>query len=247
MAQRQLASALPGRQYAPVHYKWVDLELISPWMPLAVVAAEDQKFFQHQGFDFDAISEAIEKNKKRDRLQKVLPQRGVRPLREVRPLRGKRPLRKGRTLRGASTITQQVAKNLFLWPGRSYLRKGLEAYFTVLLESFLTKERILEVYVNIAEFGDGIYGVGAAAEHLFEKNPRKITRRESALLAAVLPSPKRFKARHPSAYVIRRVRWIERQMRQLGGPEYVTASDENSQGPSKNLLRDLTNAYFLLQ
>ncbi len=235
MVQRQWASVLQGKESPPVHYKWVDWELISPWMPLAVVAAEDQKFFHHQGFDFDAITKAIEKNKQRDRLQKVLPQRGGRPL------------RKGRPLRGASTITQQVAKNLFLWPGRSYLRKGCEAYFTVLLESLLTKERILEVYVNIAEFGDGIYGIGAAAEQVFKKSPQRITRREAALLAAVLPSPKRFKAKRPSAYVIRRVRWIERQMRQLGGPEYVKASDENIQGTPKDLLRDLTNAYFLLQ
>ena len=123
---------------------------------------------------------------------------------------------KGGSLRGASTISQQVAKNLFLWQGRSFIRKGLEAYFTVMLEILWPKRRILEVYLNIAEFGDGIYGVEAAAKRFFNKPPSRLTERESALLSAVLPNPIRLKVAEPSAYVTRRAQRIERQMRNLG-------------------------------
>jgi monofunctional biosynthetic peptidoglycan transglycosylase len=174
-----------------IRYQWVDWEAISPHLPLAVVAAEDQKFPSHAGFDFDSIGKALEKN------------------------------RKGGRLRGASTISQQVAKNLFLWPGKSYVRKGLEAYFTVLLECLWPKKRILEVYVNIAEFGDGIYGVHAAAENVFGKKPAQLTKWDAALLAAVLPNPKVLKAGKPSAYVMERRRWIAAQMRQLNGSRYL--------------------------
>lgn len=160
-------------------------------MHLAVVASEDQKFPHHWGFDLEAISDAVENNLK------------------------------GRRLRGASTITQQVAKNLFLWSGRSFVRKGLEAYFTVLLELLWSKNRILEVYLNIAEFGDGIYGVGIAAEAFYGKRPSGLTRSESAIMAAVLPSPRKLKVRDPSAFVIERAGWIEQQMEQLGGIEYI--------------------------
>jgi monofunctional biosynthetic peptidoglycan transglycosylase len=160
-------------------------------MSLAVVAAEDQKFPQHWGFDFESIVDAVE-------------EQGVR----------------GR-LRGASTITQQVARNLFLWQGRSYLRKALEAYFTVLLELCWPKRRILEVYLNIAEFGEGRYGVGAAARAFFGKPPNELQTSEASLLAAVLPNPVRFRVRDPSAYVRHRAAWIESQMAKLGGPAYL--------------------------
>lgn len=191
MVGSHLAQLLSSDSRSRIRYQWVDWEAISPQLPLAVVAAEDQKFPRHAGFDFDSIGKALERN------------------------------RQGGRLRGASTISQQVAKNLFLWPGRSYVRKGLEAYFTVLLECLWPKKRILEVYVNIAEFGDGIYGVHAAAESVFGKKPAELTNWDAALLAAVLPNPKVLKARKPSAYVKERRRWIATQMRQLNGTEYL--------------------------
>jgi len=199
MMQQYLAKFLRGEKQTSVRYKWVDWELISRWVPLAAVASEDQKFFQHWGFDVEAITEAMERNKKSSRL------------------------------RGGSTITQQVAKNLFLWSDRSYVRKGLETYFTILLELLWPKKRILEVYLNIAEFGRGIYGVNAASESLFGKSPRELTRSDSALLMAVLPNPKRMKAKNPSPYVRERAYWIEKQMEQLGGEAYVTGFKEYSQ------------------
>ncbi|MEJ2719227.1 MAG: monofunctional biosynthetic peptidoglycan transglycosylase [Deltaproteobacteria bacterium] len=191
MIERYFETRFEGGRATPIRYRWVDWKSISPQMPLAVVAAEDQMFPHHWGFDFEAISDAMEENKR------------------------------GHRLRGASTITQQVAKNLFLWPGRSYVRKGLEAYFAILLELLWSKNRILEVYVNIAEFGNGIYGVDAAARTLLRKSPAKLTRGDAALLAAVLPNPTRFKVRHPSRYVLRRQQWIEQQMQQLGGVSYL--------------------------
>ena len=155
-------------------------------MALAVVAAEDQKFPDHFGFDFRSMVDALKEKKN------------------------------GGSLRGASTITQQVAKNLFLWKGKSFIRKGLEAYFTVMIEILWPKGRILEVYLNIAEFGDGVYGVEAAANRFFHKPPSGLTKRESALLSAVLPNPIKLKAAAPSAYVRQRAQKIERQMRNLG-------------------------------
>ena len=192
MLRRSLAN-LVSRQGAPIRYHWTGWAQISPSMRVAVVAAEDQKFPHHWGFDFESIAEAIE-------------DQGPR-----------------RRVRGASTITQQVARNLFLWPGRSYVRKGLEAYFTVLLELFWPKRRILEVYLNIAEFGDGTHGVYAAAKTSFGKHPSELTPSEAALLAAVLPHPKHLHANTPSPYVEERARWIEEQMEQLGGPTYLRA------------------------
>jgi len=191
MLERYFETLFHGPQPATIRYKWVDWKSISPQMALAVVAAEDQKFPHHWGFDFEAISEVVETSK-----------------------------HKGRP-RGASTITQQVAKNLFLWSGRSYVRKALEAYFAVLLELLWSKQRILEVYLNIAEFGEGTYGVWAAAKTLLGKSPSELTRRDAALLAAVLPNPRRLKARHPSSYLVQRRYWIQRQMEQLGGTEYL--------------------------
>jgi monofunctional biosynthetic peptidoglycan transglycosylase len=186
MVQRRLEGMFDASRRGPIQYEWVDLADISRNAQLAVIAAEDQKFLEHEGFDFESIEKALEARKRRGRV------------------------------RGASTISQQVAKNLFLWPGRNWLRKGLEAGYTVLIETFWPKRRILEVYLNIAEFGDGVYGVGAASREFWNKSPARLTRHEAALLAAVLPNPKRFHAERPSGYVQRRSWWIERQMMRLG-------------------------------
>ncbi len=191
MLERQIEKFFQGEHQPPIRYQWVAWEALSPYLLLAVIAAEDQKFPHHWGFDVEAIAEAVETHKQ------------------------------GGRLRGASTITQQVAKNLFLWSGRSYVRKGLEAYFTILLEGLWSKKRILEVYVNIAEFGDGTYGVGAAAERFLGKHPSNLTRGEAARLAAVLPNPRQLNVRNPSSYVRERGRWIEKQMDQLGGVGYL--------------------------
>jgi monofunctional biosynthetic peptidoglycan transglycosylase len=156
-----------------------------------MVAGEDQKFPFHHGFDFDSIQDAMD------------------------------AADEGRRLRGASTISQQTAKNLFLWNGRSFVRKGLEAYFTVLIELTWPKQRILEVYLNIAELGDGIYGVGAASDAFFRMPPSRLGPAQAARLAAVLPSPRRFHADRPTAYVQARANWIQQQMAQLGGPGYL--------------------------
>ncbi len=166
----------------PLRYKWVPAEHISNAMRHAVVASEDQKFFQHRGFDFEAIGDALDER------------------------------RDGGRLRGASTISQQTAKNLFLWSGGGFARKGIEAAFTVLIETLWDKPRILEVYLNIAEFGPGIYGVEAAAQAFFGKRAAQITPEEAARLAAVLPSPRRWSAREPGPYVQERARWILGQM-----------------------------------
>jgi monofunctional biosynthetic peptidoglycan transglycosylase len=177
-----------------VDYRWRDSSRISSNLPISVVAAEDQNFPDHHGFDFKAIDKAMVNNER------------------------------GRRVRGASTISQQVAKNLFLWSGRSYVRKGLEAWYTVLIEFMWPKQRILEVYCNIAEFGDGVYGAEAAAQNFFHKPASRLSLDESARLAAVLPSPKRYSAKNPGAYVLRRARWIENQVRHLGGPGYLASS-----------------------
>jgi len=171
--------------------RWTPWQRVSPALPIALVAAEDQRFPDHHGFDFEAIQRAIAEADD------------------------------GERLRGASTISQQVAKNLFLWSGRSFVRKGLEAYFTVLIETLWPKRRILEMYLNIAEFGRGIYGVAAASEQFFHTTPDRLDARQSALLAAVLPNPQRFRVDRPSAYVLRRAAWIQRQANQLGGAEYL--------------------------
>ncbi|KAA1186053.1 monofunctional biosynthetic peptidoglycan transglycosylase [Photorhabdus heterorhabditis] len=175
---------------------WIEQEQISPNIALAVIAAEDQKFPQHWGFDLDAIGKAFEHNKND----------------------------LGR-LRGASTISQQTVKNLFLWNGRSWLRKGLEAGMTFAIELGWTKSRILTVYLNIAEFGEGIFGVEEASRHYFHKSASKLTMSEAALLAAVLPNPHRYKVNAPSAYVLQRQQWILRQMRLLGGVSYLKKNE----------------------
>ena len=175
----------------PQDYQWTPINRISPWAALAVVAAEDQTFPQHHGFDIAAIKDAMDNNAS------------------------------GGRLRGASTLTQQVARNLFLWQGRSYVRKGLEAWLTILLEIFWSKERILEVYLNIAETGKRTFGVQAASLKFFSRPASAITREQAALLAAVLPNPLRLRANRPSAYVLRRRNEILRQMAQLGGRAYL--------------------------
>jgi monofunctional biosynthetic peptidoglycan transglycosylase len=160
-------------------------------MLMAALAAEDQNFPRHHGFDFAAIKRAYEHNKG------------------------------GGTLHGASTITQQVAKNLFLWPAQSYLRKGLEAGYTVFIELLWSKKRILEMYLNIAQFGKSVYGVEAASRVYFGKTARQLTRDQASLLAAVLPNPERYSASKPSSLVRKRIYWIQRQMRQLGGEAFL--------------------------
>ena len=172
-----------------IHQRWVPFNEISPALPIAVVAAEDQKFPHHHGFDFQSLSEALQEGR--------------------------------RHRRGASTISQQLAKNLYLWPGRSVLRKALEAYFTVLIEFTWPKRRILEVYLNVVEFGPRVYGVDAASRLYFGKPPGRITSQEAALLAAVLPSPKRMSVLRPSEYVRKRSSEIEAAVSALGGPEYL--------------------------
>ncbi len=172
-----------------IRFDWVPWADISRSMPAAAVAAEDQKFPQHHGFDLGSMRSALNEGRQRPR--------------------------------GASTISQQVAKNLFLWPGRSWVRKGIEAYLTVFIEILWPKRRILEVYVNVAEFGPGVYGVGAAAREFFGKPASNLTPWEAALLAAVLPSPRRMSPARPSAYVRERARWVLGQVDQLGGPAHV--------------------------
>lgn len=193
MAGRQLSVLLgdDGRSLR-LDYRWRDLERISPQLPLAAVAAEDQRFPMHHGFDLEAMKKAYHGNQR------------------------------GRKIRGGSTISQQLAKNLFLWSGRSYLRKGLEAWYTFWIELLWPKRRILEVYVNVVEFGDGVYGVEAAAQRYFGKPAVRLSRSEAARLAAVLPSPRKYSARNPGPYVQRRARAIERQMRGLGGTSYLS-------------------------
>lgn len=200
---------LPGRWLAPpttsfmeqarfqsksrkIAYEWVEYEKISPRLAISAVAAEDQKFPTHHGFDLKSIADAMEKNSKRS----------------------KRP-------RGASTISQQVAKNLFLWPGKSFVRKGIEAYFTLLIETLWPKRRILEVYLNIAQFGPQTFGAEAASRKFFGKPASRLSSHEAALLIAVLPNPKRMHVSRPSKYVRRRASEIEHAVRQLGGPDYL--------------------------
>lgn len=186
MLSRAWDARLAGDKDFRLRQSWQDIENMSKSLPVAVIAAEDQRFPDHHGFDLVEIRKAIDAK------------------------RGKSP-------RGASTISQQVAKNLFLWSGRSYVRKGLEVWFTGLIELTWPKRRILEVYLNIAEFGDGVYGAEAAAQRYFSIGAQRINSSQAARMAAVLPNPKKFLVAKPSAYVLQRQRWIERQMRQLGG------------------------------
>jgi len=164
----------------------VDLKDISRNLPLSIIASEDQRFMTHNGFSWDAMKRALERNKTAKRIK------------------------------GGSTISQQTAKNAFLWPGRTYVRKGLEAWFTVLIETLWTKERILEVYLNIAEMGEGVFGAEAAAQRCFNRPASKLTKEQCALITATLPSPRRYNCARPSAYVKGRQQWVLRQMRNVG-------------------------------
>lgn len=207
MAARWVDAALAGNPGFRLAHDWRDLRAMSPNLPLALIAAEDQNFARHHGFDFDAIEKAQAHNEKmRERAEK----RGT-PVKRIR---------------GASTISQQTAKNLFLWQGRGptrWLRKGLEVWYTALIETLWPKWRILEMYANVAEFGDGVYGAQAASRRYFGKDAARLTAAEAARLAAVLPSPKRYNAARPGPYVQRRAAAIQRQMGALGGSAYLRA------------------------
>lgn len=168
-------------------HDWVSMDEISKNLPLAVVCSEDQNFMNHSGFDIKAIERSIDASK-----------------------------RGAKRVRGASTISQQTAKNLFLWPGRSWIRKGFEVYFTVLIEFAWDKERIMEVYLNSIEMGDGIYGAEAAARHYWKTSAKNLSKRQAAAIAAVLPNPRRYSANPPGPYVQSRIGWITGQMSQWG-------------------------------
>jgi monofunctional biosynthetic peptidoglycan transglycosylase len=203
MLQDRIAALFADEQGYRFTHDWVAWEEISPNAAVAVVAAEDQKFASHLGFDLESIDKAL------------------------------KDAQRGRRLRGASTISQQVAKNLFLWPGQSWVRKGFEAWFTLSIEVLWPKQRILEVYLNSAEFGRGVWGVEAASQRFFRKPAKRLNRQEAALLAAVLPSPKRFRVDAPSGYVRQRQAWILRQMAALGGSGYLDALEAPEVPPRK--------------
>lgn len=167
-------------------HDWVALDKISPRLQLAVVCSEDQNYLKHFGFDWGAIEKAMKQNDK------------------------------GGKIRGASTITQQTAKNVFLWPGRSYIRKGFEVWFTLLIEVFWSKQRIMEVYLNSIEMGDGVYGAEAAAQHWFKKSAVKLTKDEAAAIASVLPNPLRYRANPATNYIAKRKEWVKMQMNYWG-------------------------------
>jgi len=180
---RCFQQAKEGRDLRLSH-NWVSIDRMSDQMPLAVMGSEDANFLTHHGFDFKAIESAAKRNRQHPEKNKL----------------------------GASTISQQTAKNVFLWPGRSWVRKGLEAYFTVLIELFWTKERIMEVYLNSIETGEGIYGVEAIARDNWGLSAAQLTKAQCALIAATLPNPRQFSSKHPSSYLLKRQRRIMREM-----------------------------------
>ncbi|MFY7992289.1 MAG: monofunctional biosynthetic peptidoglycan transglycosylase [Bacteriovoracaceae bacterium] len=182
-------------KWLPIKKDWTPIEDISHHLQKAVIASEDPKFLDHYGFDFEAISKAIHANKKR------------------------------KIKMGGSTITQQTAKNVFLYPSRTYIRKGLEAYFTLLIETFWSKRRILEVYLNVIELGPGIYGAEAAAQHFYKKSAKNLTASEAQLFAAILPNPRRWNPRTPTNFILRRRNFIRRNLGLLGG-SYFKALNE---------------------
>lgn len=175
-----------------IKYQFVSLDEVSAQVPLALIAAEDQLFIKHNGFDFGAIKGAFKNNRQSKQ-----------------------------RLAGGSTISQQVAKNVFLWHGRSYIRKAVEAYFTVLIELLWSKSRIMEVYLNIAEMGDRVFGIQAASQIYFNKAPNKLTARQAALIASVLPNPVKYSVKKPSRAILRKRRRVELNMRRLGGVTHV--------------------------
>ena len=170
------------------HKKWVPLQQISKNVPKAMLAAEDQNFLEHNGFDFEAIKKAYKSNEK------------------------------GRRVKGASTISQQTAKNVFLWPGRTWVRKGLEAWFTILIELFWSKERIMEVYVNVIEMGQGIYGIEAASREYYNKSSAELSRGEAAMIASILPNPILYSPMHPDPKIFRKQKRVLGNMSKLKGP-----------------------------
>lgn len=191
MLARQMSAYAHVDWNFQVDYRWRNLDKISKYLPLAIIASEDQRFPEHHGFDFTSIEKAYKNNTR------------------------------GKKIRGGSTVSQQLAKNLFLWSGRSYVRKALEAWYTFWIELLWSKQRILEVYVNVVEFGDGVYGAEAASKRFFNKSASALNQTQSAQLAAVLPNPKKYNAKNPGPYVLRRTQTIQRQMRALGGTSYL--------------------------
>lgn len=177
-------------------HDWVPLEDISKNLQLAVICSEDQNFLKHRGFDIQAIEKAIDDNQK------------------------------GKRIRGGSTISQQTAKNVFLWPQRSWLRKGMEAYVTILIELIWSKERIMEVYLNSIEMGNGVYGAEAAAQYWFKKPASKLSKSEAAAIAAILPRPLKYKANPPTAYIASRKLWIMKQMMFFGPLKYDSEDEQ---------------------
>lgn len=191
MLQRQHTTRQNDDQHFELHYEWVDWQEMSPHIKMAAITSEDQSFATHWGLDLSSIQKAINE------------------------------YQHGQDLRGASTITQQVAKNLFLWPAQSYLRKGIEAYFALLIELLWSKQRILEVYLNIVEFGDGIYGVQAAARRYFHTTAARLSKWQSALMVTALPAPKRYNLAHPSHYMLQRRTWVLHYMNVLENRHYL--------------------------
>ncbi len=189
MLYRHYEDLIEDHTFNSIEYQWISAKNISSSACAAVIASEDQQFYNHFGFDLQSIRSSI-----------------------TAYLNG------GRRLRGASTITQQVAKNIFLTPSKSFIRKGLEVWFTLLIEIMWSKQRILTVYLNIAEFGDHLFGIEAASQHYFGIPAKNLTRSQAAMLAATLPNPLRLRAARPSSYVIKRQNWILRQMQNLGNP-----------------------------
>jgi monofunctional biosynthetic peptidoglycan transglycosylase len=189
MFSRSVSMLVTGKKVVWQH-DWVSLDKISPYLPQAVVAGEDNLFTKHNGFSFKAIQKAMEANEK------------------------------GKKLRGGSTISQQTAKNVFLWQGRNYIRKGLEAYFTILIELLWSKERIMEVYLNSIEMGNGIYGAEAASRYWYHKSAKNLTPGEAAGIAAILPNPRKFKASNSSSYINRRKIKIQSLMQKIGKVDY---------------------------
>jgi len=185
-----------GDENYETKHQWESIDDISSYLQLAVICSEDQNFINHNGFDYDAIEKAYEKNKA------------------------------GKRLRGASTISQQTAKNVFLWPDRSWLRKGMEVYFTFLIETMWSKERIMEVYLNSIEMGDGVFGAEAAAQYWFSKNAKNLSQYEAAAIAAILPNPRNYRASPASAYIEKRKTWIVKQMRYYGTFTLQETSDK---------------------
>lgn len=186
-----------------LEHDWVSLDEISPKLQLAVVCSEDQNYLKHFGFDWGAIEKAMKGNEE------------------------------GKRFRGGSTITQQTAKNVFLWPGRSYIRKAFEAWFALLIEIFWSKERIMEVYLNSIEMGPGIYGAEAASQYWFKKSANKLSKDQAAAIAAILPNPLKFKANPPSNYIVKRKVWINQQMNFWGNKLDYNKYKDDEEVPKK--------------